>query len=252
MIRRIAWFTTAVVIAGTLALALRHATAQDAPADPAPAAAEQSKFTPKEDASYAFGAILAYMAMNPRQPLPIFVDLDEKQFLEGFNDARDRQDPRVDQAQFEAVINGYVQQWAVEKAAANKAAGDKFLEANAEADDVKTTESGLQYKVLKEGKGAHPQKTDEVTVHYTGKLLDGKVFDSSHRRGQPATFKLNRVIPGWTEGLQLMKPGGKMMFYIPGKLAYGNSPQGPGGPQSMLTFEVELIEVGASEEATAE
>jgi FKBP-type peptidyl-prolyl cis-trans isomerase len=126
----------------------------------------------------------------------------------------------------------------------NKAEGEAFLTKIKTEDGVKTTESGLAYKVLTEGAGASPKSTDQVTVHYTGKLISGKVFDSSVERGQPATFPLNRVIPGWTEGLQLMKKGGKSVFYIPSNLAYGE--RGAGGvipPNATLIFEVELKEI---------
>ena len=102
----------------------------------------------------------------------------------------------------------------------------------------------MAYKVLSTGTGANPKATDQVTVHYTGKLIGGKVFDSSVKRGQPTTFPLNRVIPGWTEGLQLMKQGGKAIFYIPSDLAYGA--RGAGGvipPNATLIFEVELLEI---------
>ena len=111
--------------------------------------------------------------------------------------------------------------------------------------DFKVTKSGLKYKVIKAGTGKSPKATDEVTVHYTGKLLNGQVFDSSVSRGEPATFPLNRVIPGWTEGLQLMKEGGKTIFYIPSALAYGAAGAPPViGPDEDLIFEVELIKVG--------
>ena len=127
---------------------------------------------------------------------------------------------------------------------ANAKAGRDFLDANGKREEVKTTPSGLQYEVLKEGDGPMPAATDSVKVHYTGRLLDGTVFDSSVSRGEPATFPLNRVIPGWTEGLQLMKEGAKYTFFIPSDLAYG--PQGAGQipPHSTLIFDVELIKVG--------
>ena len=126
-----------------------------------------------------------------------------------------------------------------------KEAGVKFLEENKKKAEVKETASGLQYVVEKEGTGACPTAEDEVTVHYTGKLLDGTVFDSSVNRGEPATFPLNRVIPGWTEGVQLMKEGAKYEFLIPSGLAYGptGTPGGPIKPNEDLKFVVELIEV---------
>jgi FKBP-type peptidyl-prolyl cis-trans isomerase FklB len=124
----------------------------------------------------------------------------------------------------------------------NKKAGETFLAENKGKDGVKTTPSGLQYKVVKEGTGARPSKTSQVTVHYKGTLLDGKEFDSSYKRGQPATFPLNQVIPGWTEGVALMNVGSKYEFWIPSDLAYG--PQGSPPtipPNATLHFEVELI-----------
>ncbi len=125
----------------------------------------------------------------------------------------------------------------------NKKAGSAFLAENAKKEGVTTLPSGLQYKVIKEGTGDNPKPTDKVTVHYKGTLIDGKVFDSSIDRGQPASFQLNRVIKGWTEGLQLMKPGGKAILYIPSELGYGDrtTPTIPGG--STLIFEVELISI---------
>jgi FKBP-type peptidyl-prolyl cis-trans isomerase len=124
----------------------------------------------------------------------------------------------------------------------NTRAGAEFLDGNKGNEGVKTTSSGLQYKVLKEGTGARPKATSQVTVHYKGTLLDGKQFDSSYDRGQPATFALNQVIPGWTEGVQLMNVGSKYQFWIPSELGYG--PQGSPPtipPNSTLVFEVELL-----------
>jgi FKBP-type peptidyl-prolyl cis-trans isomerase len=130
----------------------------------------------------------------------------------------------------------------------NKAEGEAFLAKNKERKEVKTTASGLQYEVLKEGAGPMPKPTDTVTVHYTGTLVDGTKFDSSVDRGQPATFVLNQVIPGWTEGVQLMKVGSKYKFYMPAALGYGE--QGAGnviGPNAPLIFEVELLSIGQPE-----
>jgi FKBP-type peptidyl-prolyl cis-trans isomerase len=124
-------------------------------------------------------------------------------------------------------------------------AGAEFLADNASKEGVKTTPSGLQYKVVTEGTGKSPAATDLVKVHYRGTLLDGTEFDSSYKRNSPAEFPLNRVIPGWTEGVQLMKEGGKSIFYIPSNLAYGErgTPGGPIGPNQTLIFEIELLEV---------
>ena len=144
----------------------------------------------------------------------------------------------------QTLINEYLQNLEAEATKAAKEAGEKFLADNKTREGVKVTASGLQYVVEKEGEGAQPTAEDEVTVHYTGRLLNGQVFDSSVQRGEPATFPLNRVIPGWTEGVQLMKEGAKYTFFIPSDLAYG--PQGiPNAipPHSTLIFEVELIKV---------
>jgi len=128
--------------------------------------------------------------------------------------------------------------------AENKAAGEKFLAENAQHAGITTTASGLQYMVFEEGTGASPKATDNVTVHYKGTTIDGKEFDSSYSRGEPATFPLNRVIAGWTEGLQLMKEGAKYRFFIPSNLAYGERGAGRAiGPNATLIFDVELIKV---------
>ena len=126
----------------------------------------------------------------------------------------------------------------------NLTEGKAFLEKNAKETDIKTTVTGLQYKVLTEGTGATPSATDNVTVHYKGTTLDGKTFDSSYDRGEPATFPLNRVIAGWTEGLQLMKEKAKYRFFIPSDLAYGARGAGAAiGPNATLIFDVELLKI---------
>lgn len=127
----------------------------------------------------------------------------------------------------------------------NLAEGAAFLAANAKKPGVKTTPSGLQYQVLQAGKGPSPKATDSVKANYTGSTLDGKVFDSSSQHGGPMGFQVNGVIPGWTEGLQLMNVGSKFVFWIPGKLAYGEKGAGgPIGPNATLKFEVELVSIG--------
>jgi FKBP-type peptidyl-prolyl cis-trans isomerase FklB len=126
----------------------------------------------------------------------------------------------------------------------NLVAGQAFMEANASKAGVTTLPSGLQYQVIEEGEGASPNATDTVTVHYRGTLIDGTEFDSSYSRGQPATFQVNRVIKGWTEGVQLMKPGAKYTFFVPPDLAYGERGAGVKiPPNRTLIFEVELISV---------
>ena len=146
-------------------------------------------------------------------------------------------------------FNEYVQKKQQEKmereANFNALVAQSILEQNRKNKDIKETASGLQYQVLKEGKGKKPSATDMVKVHYEGTFFDGRVFDSSIQRGEPATFPLNQVIKGWTEGVQLMSEGSKFKFWIPAELAYGKSPIGniPNSAGALLIFEVELFEV---------
>lgn len=122
--------------------------------------------------------------------------------------------------------------------------GQAFLKENAKKEGVKTTSSGLQYKITKEGTGKNPKATDTVVVHYKGTLLDGKEFDSSYKRGEPAEFPLNQVIKGWTEGLMYLSEGGKATLYIPSELAYGKRGAGRDiGPDETLIFDVELLKI---------
>lgn len=141
------------------------------------------------------------------------------------------------------VVQDFFTELEANAGAMNEKLGKEFLEQNAQNEGVKVTKSGLQYLVLKEGDGAKPGPNDVVTVHYTGRLIDGTVFDSSVERGEPATFAVGQVIPGWVEGLQLMSEGAAWRLFIPANLAYGPHGTGPIQPNSTLIFDVQLIKV---------
>jgi len=176
------------------------------------------------------------------------VDLIASGFAAGMLEA----DPDVSLEEFGPGLNEYlqkrfenVQKRQAEQSVGEVQKGQEYIDQAASEDGAKKTESGLVYVSLEEGSGAQPKSTDRVTVHYTGSVISGEVFDSSVKRGEPATFGLNQVIAGWTEGLQMMKVGGKARLVIPSELGYGNSPP-PGGiikPGSTLIFEVELIDI---------
>jgi FKBP-type peptidyl-prolyl cis-trans isomerase len=186
------------------------------------------------------------------------VSLDNAAVLRGVIDALEGKQAEFTDAQVQTAMMEIQQQLmmaqqkemeeaqAKEKAMAvdNIAAGKAFLENNSKVEGVKTTGSGLQYQIIKEGEGASPKPTDMVKVHYTGTLIDGTKFDSSVDRGEPAEFPLDQVIKGWTEGLQYLKVGGKAKLWIPSELAYGDRAAGPIiKPGSTLVFEVELLEI---------
>jgi FKBP-type peptidyl-prolyl cis-trans isomerase FklB len=178
------------------------------------------------------------------------VEINPEALVAGIKDAI-AQKPQLTQDQIKEVMTAWEKDMqAKQKAAGEKSAaeGTKFLEENKKKEGVKTTASGLQYKVIKEGTGAQPKATDTVTVNYRGTLIDGKEFDSSYKRGQPATFPLSGgVIKGWTEGLQLMKTGSKYQLFVPSALAYGERAVGPDiSPNSALIFEIELLEAKAA------
>lgn len=189
--------------------------------------------------SYAWG-----LAMGNQLKGMGVKDLDITAFTNAVKGVFTGEKLEMEPAEAQKLIQEYLQELEAKATAAARAAGEAFLSENKTKEGVLTTPSGLQYVVDKEGTGAQPSATDEVTVHYTGKLLDGTVFDSSVNRGEPATFPLNQVIPGWTEGVQLMKEGAKYTFFIPSDLAYG--PHGIPNvipPHSTLIFDVELIKV---------
>ncbi|MDA9006213.1 FKBP-type peptidyl-prolyl cis-trans isomerase [Litoricola sp.] len=200
--------------------------------------------TDLEKLSYSLGIILGERIQND------FGDLDPNFVLEGLKDSKDPNNwkldrPAINQAVQDAQTRTRAQQeQQVEAMAeANLKSGEAFLAENAKKDGVTVTASGLQYRVITEGAGDAPKATDTVKVHYEGRLISGDVFDSSIARGEPVSFPLNGVIPGWSEGVQLMKVGSKFEFTIPSALAYGPSGTGPIPPNSVLVFDVELLEI---------
>ncbi len=174
-------------------------------------------------------------------------DIDMDAFIAGFNDIMTGEPQLSEEQMMQALTN--FQQQLMDRAQAEqdalRAESESFLVDNAQVEGVATTDSGLQYMVLESGdsSGTSPGPTDSVLAHYEGRFINGEVFDSSIERGEPAQFVLNQVIPGWTEALQLMKPGDKWRLFIPSDLAYGPGGSGPIPPHSTLIFDVELLEV---------
>ena len=178
-------------------------------------------------------------------------DLNIDDFADAIKDVINGNELKVPHKDAQTIVQEYFRQQEerinairAEQGKAAKAEGEKFLAENGKKEGVVTLKSGLQYEVLREGNGKKPKATDQVNCHYEGTLINGQVFDSSYKRNEPAVFPLNQVIPGWTEGLQLMQEGAKYRFYIPYILAYGES--GAGGsipPFATLIFDVELLEV---------
>jgi FKBP-type peptidyl-prolyl cis-trans isomerase FkpA/FKBP-type peptidyl-prolyl cis-trans isomerase FklB len=212
---------------------------------PLSASAVDKLTTEREKASYMVGLDLA----NGLQQIKGEIDLPI--VIQALQTAMSGGQPLLSAEEALAVRQEFVkrlqaQQAEKQKAVAekNKAEGEKFLAANRSKPGVKSTPSGLQYQVMKEGNGPKPAATSRVKVHYVGTLIDGTKFDSSYDRGEPAEFTLNGVIAGWTEALQLMSPGAKYKLFIPSNLGYGDrgSP-GPIGPNATLIFEVELLEI---------
>lgn len=175
------------------------------------------------------------------------VKVDQDALLLAIKDALNGQEPRVSLEELQRVMEveeKKIQQQQAATADKNLQVGKAFLAENKKRDGVKTTASGLQYRVINEGKGAKPKTSDTVSVHYTGTLIDGREFDSSHRRNEPATFPINGVIQGWQEALPMMAEGSKWEIFVPSDLAYG--PKGAGGtigPNETLIFEIELLSI---------
>jgi FKBP-type peptidyl-prolyl cis-trans isomerase FklB len=247
----LAGMTSAIVIAGPANAQTKKPTpkkpATAKPASSAAAAATGAELKTSQDSiSYSIGL---FMAQNLKQQG--MNDLNQALLTKGIQDAMGGGKTRLTQEQAGTVLNAYAQkQYAVRNAEAQKASagnkkiGEAFMAENKTKPGVVTTASGLQYIVEKEGTGAKPTASDRVKVHYTGKLLDGKVFDSSVERGTPAEFGVSEVIKGWTEALQLMPVGSKWKLFIPSEIAYGD--RGAGAdikPGSTLVFDVELLDI---------
>ena len=212
------------------------------------AADTQALESEQEKISYALG-----MSIGKNLKKDVEIDLDA--FFQGVEDAHtgDALMTQKELQQIMMVFQKQMQQQKMQKmqaaAAENKAEGKQFLEENQDKEGVVALESGLQYKILQEGDGPSPTASDTVKCDYKGMTIDGQVFDSSYKRGEPATFPLNGVIPGWTEALQLMKVGSKWKLFIPSDLAYGDKGAGQMiEPGSTLIFEVELLDITESSE----
>lgn len=189
--------------------------------------------------SYALGLGIGHQLKNMG-----IENFSVEDFAQSIKDVMEEKATAMTSQEAQTLLNTYFQE--KQKTESQKAIseGKAFLEENAKKEGVVTTKSGLQYEILTEGTGKQPKATDTVRCHYEGSLINGSVFDSSYKRGEPAEFGLNQVIPGWTEGVQLMKEGAKYRFYIPYLLGYGENGAGSSiPPYSTLIFDVELIKV---------
>jgi FKBP-type peptidyl-prolyl cis-trans isomerase FklB len=199
----------------------------------------------KDKASYSIGYDIGESFKKQK------IDLNIDNLVAGLKEALAGKDAALPKEERDKTLQAFQKEMMEKQMAASKEAaaknlteGEKFLTENKKKEGVKTTASGLQYKVLKEGSGASPKETDTVVTNYKGTLIDGTEFDSSYKRNEPATFPVNRVIKGWTEALQLMKPGAKYQLFIPSALAYGERGAGQTiGPNATLIFEVELLSI---------
>ena len=202
------------------------------------APAEANLATDEDRFSYALGMLVAERVLKQ------YGEVDYQLLLAGMKAQHQDQPTLLTLEEAGDSLNSHSEKQFAEQSASNRKRGEDYLKSNSEKDGVQVTESGLQYSVLTPADGPKPKATDEVTVHYRGTLIDGTEFDSSYSRGAPTSFTLNQVIPGWTEGLQLMSIGAKYQFVIPFSLGYGE--RGAGGqigPFETLIFEVELIDI---------
>lgn len=197
-----------------------------------------------DSAAYAIGTDIGSNITKNLPTAPGGKDLNQKLILAAFTDALNGKASQIPADKVPAVTQSYFMKMQAIEGTKNIESGKKFLDENSKRSGIKITASGLQYEVIKEGTGAKPLATDTVKVHYHGTTIEGKVFDSSVDRKEPASFAVNQVIPGWTEALQLMSVGSKWKIYVPSALAYGE--RGAGAdikPNSALIFEVELLEI---------
>ena len=239
----------ALIISATLALSACGNDKKTEESTTAEGGVSSSKYvTEAQQQSYALGARMGSFARS--QVLAqneLELEGDDAALTAGFVDAFNDKSEFSEQ-EVANLVKAYTERFSAAKHAKTQASsaiaietGKAFLEENGKREGVITTESGLQYEILTDSEGASPKPDDKVEVHYHGTLLDGTVFDSSVERGQPTAFQLNRVIPGWTEGLQLMSVGSKYRFTIPSELAYGQRATGKITPNSTLIFDVELL-----------
>ena len=234
--------------------------AQTEQAKPEAEASKLEQFKSDDDkAAYAIGVSFAnYLATSLEKPSEIGIELKKELVLQGIQDvfnekaALTEEETRKVLEELDQRVATKMQEQAAEKAAATQKAGDDFRAAFEKEEGVQKTESGLLYQVLNSAEGEKPAETDTVEVHYVGTLIDGTKFDSSYDRNQTATFPLNRVIPGWTEGVQLMPVGSKFKFVIPPELAYGTQDTPTIPANSTLVFEVELVSIDKGEVAEEE
>lgn len=247
--------TATAVFASTLVLAgckpLDKETGQPVDGEAKPAAAMGGMKSEKEQVSYVLG-----MGMGT-QLAPIKDEVDLDVLMRAMKDAMAGKESKISEAEAMQVMQAFGERMQArqlaemeEQKGRNAAEGEAFLAENGKKPGVVTTASGLQYEVLTEGTGPKPKLSDTIRVHYKGTLLNGETFDSSYDRGEPVQFGLSQVVPGWQEGLQLMPVGSKYRLWIPGELGYGEqgTPGGPIGPNALLVFEVELLDiVGAGE-----
>lgn len=239
--RRLTAWTALVAVAMTMTVLAQNGdapAADEAQAQPEP---PEHLATPTQRASYTIGLNIG---SNLRAQ---GLKLDPAAIALGVADGLADEDPQLTEAQMEAALDALQAALEAQRAAEGEAAearGQAFLDQNRQKEGVRELESGIQYEVIEEGQGQSPTAADTVRVHYRGTLIDGTEFDSSYERGQPATFGVSQVIPGWTEVLQQMKPGAKWRVVIPAPLAYGQ--RGAGGrigPNETLIFDIELLEV---------